>query len=48
LTAFTPTLVEEGERAARDLEQVEKAAADFERAAKLPGAPARGDPEPSP
>lgn len=33
LTAFTATLVDEAERAARDLEQVEKAAADFERAA---------------
>lgn len=44
LTAFTPTLVEEAESAARDLEQVEKAAADFERAARLLGAPAAENP----
>jgi hypothetical protein len=31
MTAFTPTLVEEAEKAARDLIQVEKAAADFAR-----------------
>jgi hypothetical protein len=31
LTAFTPTLVDEAERAARDYEQVQKAAADFAR-----------------
>lgn len=31
LTAFTPALVEEAEKAARDLEQVKKAAADFAR-----------------
>jgi hypothetical protein len=34
LTAFTPILVEEAERAARDLEQVKKAAADFARVEK--------------
>lgn len=33
MTAFTPTLVDEKERAARDLEQVEKAAKDFARVA---------------
>ena len=38
LTAFTPTLVSEAERAARDLEQVQRAAADFARA-KQNGAP---------
>lgn len=32
LTAFTPLLVAEAEKAARDLKQVEKAAADFARA----------------
>lgn len=31
LTAFTPTLVDEAERAARDLKQVKKAAQDFAR-----------------
>jgi hypothetical protein len=33
MTAFTPTLVDEKERAARDLLQVEKAAKDFARVA---------------
>lgn len=32
LTAFTPALVEEAEKAARDYKQVEKAAADYDRA----------------
>lgn len=33
LTAFTPVLVEEAEKAARDFKQIEKAAADYQRAA---------------
>lgn len=34
MTAFTPALVEEAEKAARDFEQVEKVAADFARVMK--------------
>ncbi len=36
MTAFTPALVEEAEKAARDLEQVKKAAADFARVEDAP------------
>ena len=34
LTAFTPTLVEEAERAARDADQVKKASLDYARVKK--------------
>lgn len=42
LTAFTPALVEEAEHAARDLEIIEKAAADFARVRKHGGVSPEG------